>query len=387
MQLFTEDGTLVVADAFALTRVDPKGKVKNADKVSPTPRAPLSVGGGAVHVTGPYSYQSKLLDTTTLAIASRFQGPRPDAVLPDGSLLRGRAVSGKSELELPAAPVVGAPVELAGASGGRYRQLNTPRLRAGRLAIHTGPEGDVVEVFDVQGDVPRGLFAVKLDGGIGAVVDAWPLANGLALTSWNALERTVEVARLNERGEVLFRAVLPSQGLPAVEGLRVVTQPDLSTVISTPLAAGAAPVSFDLDALTREARARAKAPTSAPDNLGVGLLLAGSGQTWLLPWHAETLLHLEQAVELERRLPAKLLLLRSVLTAWCKTHREDMLSHGLERLLRVSANDKGHVGFTFWAGADPSAPKRDNSQALLKELVEELEKRTAYRVVGYGSEG
>lgn len=388
MQLFLDDGSLLFADAFAHTRVDPKGRIKNVPGLFASPLYPISVGGTppVLVARGSYSYLSKRFDAASLAPSKAGPAGQVDFVLPDGRFLQaGQVVDARGQ----------APVTLAwpdDASGVTVRlgelgeRRGIPmRVGGGRLARFHGV-GHVRSVVCVHDLGVEGLpISRQVDVEVPhlGVLDAWPDREGLTVVAWEPRVCRATAVRLDDAGRELARVVVDAASLPVVDGDRVVSQPDAATVRSTPLRGGAA-TDVSIEAVSRAAGSRPKAPTRR-DDVGIGLVVAGGGRTLLVPWHAETVLDLDRAVALDRKLPAKHAALRACITGWCRDHRAALLREGYERLCSVRESS-GRVGLTFWRVPFHPENVKPASEAL-EPLVEAIDALGTYRVQGYGSQG
>lgn len=385
MQVFLDDGTVLFADAWALTRVDPKGKVKNLPELFAAPIHPLSCGATppAVLTRGKYSYQLKRLDAATLKPL-----PAPgaaDFLFDDGDLLSGgRVVSPKGALRFSLADPRDAPDGTV-RFGERGRHRSVPfRAREGVLArfLYTDV-GTPLCLYDLRAEGYPLTLEVDVHAPTLSVLDAAPDRDGVTISCWSPQEGRATVARVDRSGRETARVTVAAITLPVVDGARVVAQPDARTVRSTPLD-GSAPTDFSLEAIARAADAKPKAPAPR-DNVGPGMVLADRGRTFFVPWHGETLLDLDRALFIDRKLPAKHAALRACITAYCRDHRDALVREGYERPASVRES-KGRVGFTFWRVPFDPVGAKPHTDALVP-LTEAITAATGFVMSGYGSQG
>ncbi len=385
MQVFLDDGNVLFADAWALTRVDPKGKVKNLPGLFAAPIYPLSHGGAppAVLSRGRYSYQLKRLDAATLKPL-----PAPshaDFLFDDGDLyVGGRVISPKGAHRLSLADPRDTP-DATVRFGERGGHRCVPfRARDGVFArfLYTSV-GTPLCLYDLRAAGYPMILQVDLHAPTLSVLDAWPDRDGVTISCWLPHEGRATVARVDRSGRETARVDVAAITLPVVDGNCVVAQPDARTVRSTPLD-GSAPTDFPIEVLSRAADAKPKAPAKR-DNVGPGMVLADRGRALFVPWHGETLLDLDRAVFIDRKLPAKYAALRACDTAYCRDHRDALLREGYERPASVHESS-GRAGFTFWRVPFARDGAGDEYAALVP-LAEAITAATGFAIGGYGSQG
>ncbi|MEZ4406156.1 MAG: hypothetical protein R3A52_06755 [Polyangiales bacterium] len=386
MQVFLDDGTILFADAWALTRVDPKGKVKNLPELFAAPIYPLSCAGTppSVLTRGKYSYQAKRLDAATLKPIPAH-GATPDYALEDGHFIAsGRVVSARGSHALSLADPRDTPdATVRFGERGTHRCIPL-RARDGVLArfLYTNV-GTPLCLYDLRAEGYPLTLEVDVHAPTLSVLDAFPDRDGVTISCWFLHESRATIARVDRSGRETAHVDVAAITLPVIDGARVVSQPDARTVRSTPLD-GSAPTDFSIEAISREADARAKAPAPR-DNVGPGMVLADRGRTLFVPWHGETLLDLDRKLFIDRKLPAKHAALRASITAYCRDHRDALLRDGYERPASVHES-KGRVGLTFWrvphvpTGVAPLAD-------ALASLAQAIPAQTGLSVGSFGSQG
>ena len=267
---------------------------------------------------------------------------------------------------------------------GYQHSVTTRRAFAGRLvAAYKIAQRTVVGLYDLEPDVPSLLLRMDVAMPATTVLDLWPAHDGLTLVGWDAHERTATAIRLDLAGRELTRVTVGAIALPVVDGGRLVAQRDDDTVRVTPLDGGPV-VDLDIDAVSQKAAARPKAPV-VRDNRGPGRVLAGRGRTLLVPWHGETVLDLDAAVALDRKLPAKTARLREVVTGLCREHGEALLECGHVHLSSMQVKAKGLVTLTFWTiGARDSSQRVDPVIVAFREAIRALD---GHSLMTFGGQG
>ena len=356
MQRVLADRTVFFCDAFAFTRMDPGGGSKHYTDVIAAPGRPLSVGGSPprVLVGGPRRTQNQVLDLATLKPVKKFNDASAEAITPDGAgfvegaVIRGGGVFYEYERRPSAGEVALGDTSISNTSGSRLWDGAFGRFRvAGPLQF--------CDLYALSSGNPEHLVSVLVRGDSGAWLSAWPSREALTLVQWVPCSGEVIAARVGLDGTESGRLRDRSITEPVVDGLRLVTQPDLARVRSQTF--NGATVEWDLATITRGART------------GAALLIAGCGRTLAVPWHGETVLDLDREVELDRKLNPRSAALRAWVTEWCERHRDELRAQGIGRLASLKTTQKGEALFN----RVPSlSVQLEGQAALLERFRDEL---------------
>jgi predicted DNA-binding WGR domain protein len=347
---------VVFVDVFGLTRIGPDDHVKTAEAFGAPPGSVSSEAAGCVLLLHRPGKVNVIVDAASLAEKRRLDSGR--VLHPDGS----------AAVEMGSIGVFTTPIG-AGKSKLRHREL--PKRAVSKLKpiafgaeapsrdacvgpdIAFGAEGAFV-AFGARDDsekaqgflfvgtwrspskppqirfevplrlAPGSRFSVSVDGQR-AVIAVQEIAT-----------RQAHLAILDEQGKVSVRS-FSSVDVPVAAFGAVAWQPDEKTVVSESLADGAR-AEFSVSSITRAARRRAKATPLA--NEGRGRILLGTQRTLYLPWHGETVLDLDRAIEFSRKLPKSTMKARDTVRAMTRKLEPMLDDAGIHlEFLELDADD------------------------------------------------
>jgi len=371
------DGSVLLLDAFGLTRVAPNLRAKTDAKTTWHPHYRLSGGGLPQRVIAPRAtWESLLLDIDTLAVVAKLRGGH--ALLPDGERYVMHGVDGVFDLAHQTLSSArrrdGEPRGTILVNDGLYRPariLLGPSVSDDRVAlVWNGVGACELTLFDVPASGARARWRVELRAGTDTVIAPTLVPGGVAVVGWRPGERRATVVDLDAEGAPRASITLPSLGMPAIDGDRVVTQPDEDTVRVTDRRTG---VTRD-HALTEavEKAPRRKGAPSPLDPRGIGVVIAGRARTLFAPAHGETVMDLDQGHLVDRKLPADQRPLRTAFAKWVDANYRRLLASGMlaPSLIRGGASAR----VALWCPVPHGTPT--DALATLKALGAHLHEAT-----------
>lgn len=337
MHRVLQDGAVLFADYFGLTRVTPAGKCKTVSTVFGNPFSAFSVGGHPPRVVlhSTYAARSVVLDVATMKAVAKprwaFTGVDSSGVLVGfcNPVTGDDDGDGRDWVKVPEDDAWdGAPARPRAALG----EL-PPDRRQDNICDH----GLYVALHDdvrvaVDGDTKlRPSWRAPYTVPPRSYVFCVPRPAGLWLVAWVPSAAKAHVLRFSRDGTARSPVLeLSTLERPAFNGDVILHQTEPGVVTRTSVD-GTTLGRVDIAAVTSAARASSTKKSSGPqlDPVGPGRLIAGLGRELLVPWHAESFVDLQTGDELPRKLPRKQEAARRIVTTWMRDHHDARMVGGV----------------------------------------------------------